>query len=238
MPPRPAPPSSSTKSNKYATNRLSAVYIGPNPISNSYHSSSSPSQPSHISARSPPVGNPDIPDLPEPPSPGGSSTGLPSPPATNSTGSGNGSTGDPTSVATHERERPVSLNSSSSSSSSLTAGGSAALTGAASHRKNGSVGSIASAASTARLDERSGDGEHGDVDDNDYDNFHNDGRMLGHGNHMHNEEDVEDGDDTARLDRRQPLGNTSNENVLALQRVRTLTERNRVVRIFSVVVVL
>jgi hypothetical protein len=138
------------------------------------------------------------------------------------------------------RERPVSLNSSSSSSS-LTAGN---LRGVAFHRKNGSVGSIASVATTVRLDEHNGlvgDGGDGNVanDDDDYDHSHNDGRVPVHDyqNHMHNEEEVEGGDDTARLDRRQPLGNTSNENVLALQRVRSLTERNRMVNFVVVVVV-
>jgi hypothetical protein len=228
MPPRPAPPSTSAKSKH--TNRISAVYIGPNPISNSYHPSSSP--PSHLSARSPPTSHPDIPDLPEPPSPGGSSTGsgLPSPPATNSTGSGNGSTGDPNSIAIRGRERPVSLNNSSSGGS---AGGSS-VGGVAFHRKNGSVGSIASTSTaTARLGEHGPLGDHGDVDNDDYDHSgsgsgsHNDDDdergVMQRGNH--NEDELEDGDDTARLDRRQSL----NENVLALQRVRSLTERNRMV---------
>jgi hypothetical protein len=171
---------------RHSTNRLSAVYIGPNP-----QPTSAPVQP-------------DIPDLPEPPSPVGSTgSGLPSPPATNSTGSGNGSTGDPNSIAVRGGGRPMSLNGSSSSGGSITRG-------EAYHRRHGSVGSIASSTSTAR---------HGDPElrhDADYGNSHNDETEL-----LGNQDD--DGDDTARLDRRQ------NDSVLALQRVRNLTERNRMV---------
>jgi hypothetical protein len=175
---------------RHSTNRLSAVYIGPNP------------QPTST------LHHPDIPDLPEPPSPVGSTgSGLPSPPATNSTGSGNGSTGDSNSIAVRGG-RPMSLNGSSSSSGGSIPTG---VRGEAFHRRNGSVGSIASSTSTARHDNEQL------RPDADYGNSHNDDTEV-FGNR---EED--DGDDTARLDRRQ------NDSVLALQRVRSLTERNRMV---------
>lgn len=113
------PPRPAQNRSSSSSNRLSAVYIGPSPI----------------------------PDLPEPPSP--TNSGLPSPPATNSTGSGNGSTGD-----------PVLLNAGPNAANDA------------------------------------------DVDDDD----------------IHEE----DGDDTARF----------NQNILSLQRLRSLTQRNRIVRCF------
>lgn len=152
---------------------LSAIYIG------------SVSKPSHI------------PDLPEPPpSPGaevssGSESGLPSPPATNSTGSG--STGDDTTNFGSVRQRPASYEAyssptphSSSSSHTLTS------------MHNGSPNN---SRTTTQIQEDDEDDEH----DNDNDE-----------------------DNTARLDRRRSLKDAS-ENLMALQRVKSLTQRNRMV---------
>ena len=131
---------------------------------------------------------PDLPE-PEPPSPSSSvssaKSGLPSPPATNSTGSG--SVGDPATIAF--RARPVSLHSNNSSAS----------TSSGNHH-------------TPVMSSREDTGAEGDFDDD-------------HDNENDNEND---GDDTARLDRRL-LGN-ENRSSEALQRVRSLAQRNRLVR--------
>lgn len=161
-------------SNKYRP--LSAIFLG------------SISTPSHIPA------------LPEPPpSPGaesnGSSSGLPSPPATNSTGSG--STGDDTTNFGSVRQRPVSY--SQTPPSPPETGGKTTST-----MSNRTYNTETIYRSTTNINE---DNE-GD-DDNDNDN--------------------DDGEDnTARLDRRRASKSPS-ENSLALQRVKSLTQRNRMV---------
>ncbi|KXN82343.1 hypothetical protein AN958_02673 [Leucoagaricus sp. SymC.cos] len=87
MPPRPI-----VKSRDRPT---SAIYIGAAPVPGSAPS------PAHASSSNEP-----LPDLPGPPSPVSSvGSGLPSPPATNSTGSG--STGDPASIALRRQSNPM-----------------------------------------------------------------------------------------------------------------------------------
>src|SRR5260221_338420 len=89
---------------------VSAVYIGKGDVSHSPSKEASHSPQLLVSS------SPALPELPEPPSPSSSigsvKSGLPSPPGTNSTGSG--STGDPATI----RERPISLHSNSSTSTS------------------------------------------------------------------------------------------------------------------------
>jgi hypothetical protein len=164
---------------------------------------------------------PSIPDLPEPPSPSSSAgsvkSGLPSPPATNSTGSG--STGDPATIAV--RNRPLSLHSNSSASTSSGSHNTIATPIRRSLDAN-YVKAPSSSRSSSRLADRSMDdsGVDGDFGD-DYDK-ENDNNDL-------------DGDDTARLDRKQLGGhtdksNTSNENKAALQKAQSLAQRNRLVR--------
>ncbi|KAF8157941.1 hypothetical protein B0H34DRAFT_797374 [Crassisporium funariophilum] len=202
MPPRPVL--------KVKQNRpLSAVYIGKGPAPNLQHLLQSPQQSSSYSS----IAEGDsLPDLPEPPSPSSSigsvRSGLPSPPATNSTGSG--STGDPATIAV--RERPLSLHSNSSAS---TSSGSHHTVSTPMKRSGNGVRSRSNS-SLAQYPDTSGDF------DDDYDNEKNND----------NENDL-DGDDTARLDRKL-LANADNgnhkgssENVLALQRVKTLAQRNR-----------
>lgn len=215
MPPRPVP----LLKQKHTANRLSAVYIGSNPGA-ANHTQQPSSSPSYFT--SPP--NPDtshIPDLPEPPSPGASSngSGLPSPPATNSTGSG--STGDPQTVAI--RERPLSFTSSSGSSTggslanntnTSTGGMLKGPTGGTLHR---SSSSISSASTSSHRQGRFDDGPYRrDIDNNiSYEHSHN-GSI-----------EDEEGDNTARLDLR---ALSANENVRALERAKSLTQRNRMVR--------
>ncbi|RDB14584.1 hypothetical protein Hypma_016443 [Hypsizygus marmoreus] len=212
MPPRPTPISRP----KHTANRLSAVYIGSNPATQSQLASSSPSY-----FTSPPnVDNSHIPDLPEPPSPGASSngSGLPSPPATNSTGSG--STDDPQTLLT--RERPLSFNSSSGSST----GGSFSLgpsmlkgsNGRTLHRSNSSISSVSTSSRPTEWQSRIEEEHHGE---------RNDVRADDHYEYSQNTIDDEEGDDTARLNLRHPRPSDSNENTLALQRVKSLTLRNR-----------
>jgi hypothetical protein len=55
----------------------------------------------------------------------------------------------------------------------------------------------------------------------------------GHGDFDDDNDNELEGDDTERLDRRHTV-KSSSENVLALQRVKSLTERNRMVRLLSV----
>lgn len=136
-----------------------------------------------------------LPDLPEPPpSPGaasnGSGSGLPSPPATNSTGSG--STGDDTANFGSVRRRPASLSNPPKSSYS---------TPPNANMLNGSYDNEINSRLTTNIKE--------DYEDDEIEND--------------NEED-----NTARLDRRRSL-KTPNENILALQRVKSLTQRNRMV---------
>lgn len=141
-----------------------------------------------------------IPALPEPPpSPGaesnGSSSGLPSPPATNSTGSG--STGDDTTNFGSVRQRPISYSHTSPSPPDTGARTSTML--------NGTHNTETIYRSTTNINEDYED----DDDENDNDN--------------------DDGEDnTERLDRRRSLKSPT-ENSLALQRVKSLTQRNRMV---------
>ncbi|KDR83053.1 hypothetical protein GALMADRAFT_221034 [Galerina marginata CBS 339.88] len=247
MPPRPAL--------KLRQSRpLSQVYIGKGATSPSLQdlsaNSSAYSYASLIESTSPPLG---LPDLPEPPSPGSSvgsgpsgsgvgvksGSGLPSPPATNSTGSG--STGDPATVALRggkgqEKERPLSHHSNTSSGASTdTYTYHAVGMPVNGNMKRSSVGpgggsrSRSSSRSSSRLgnvqmQDDGGQDARPDFDDdyNDKENDDND-----------NDGDL-DGDDTARLDRRLlTSGNdnmktkSSSENVLALQRVKSLAQRNR-----------
>ena len=107
MPPRPVP--------KVKQNRpISAIYLGKDANSHTLQSTASSS--SHTEAASS-----RLPDLQEPPSPtsstGSVQSGLPSPPGTNSNGSG--STGDPATVTL--RERSLSRHTRKSSMSSGTA---------------------------------------------------------------------------------------------------------------------
>ncbi|TFK71273.1 hypothetical protein BDN72DRAFT_856314 [Pluteus cervinus] len=205
MPPRPAL--------KLKQNRpLSAIYLGSSgdtALSSSLGSTSTP---------------PGLPDLPEPPSPGASisssGSGLPSPPATNSTGSG--STGDPASVAF--RQRHFSLNSLSSSGNSgginvfnLNESGSPTTM----HHANrpGSAQNDMRRSSGSRSSSRIG--RHGEDDDADDDEGLDDTNDIdGNDN---------DEDNTARLDRRPGLTKSSKENISALQRVKSLTQRNKMV---------
>ncbi|KAK2465431.1 hypothetical protein APHAL10511_002785 [Amanita phalloides] len=101
----------------------SAIYIGNGGISASTASTSgsnTSTTPTFTHRRTPSSSSipPGLPDLPEPPSPvlsnGSMSSGLPSPPATNSTGSG--STGDPASIAVR---RPAAYMRSNRSNSRL-----------------------------------------------------------------------------------------------------------------------
>ena len=204
MPPRPAIKARQARP-------VSAIYLGkassPNlqDLTNSPHFSSA--YPSLIDG-TPPA----LPDLPEPPSPtssvGSVKTGLPSPPATNSTGSG--STGDPATI----RERPVSLHSDSSASTT-----SSNQNTIAARSNNGR-----NSRSSSRLGNVSQEdlGVEGNFDD-DYDREND------------NDNDSNpDGDDTARLDikmmnNRNEKPRSSSDNVLALQRVKTLAQRNRLV---------
>ena len=130
---------------------------------------------------------PAIPDLPEPPSPSESS-GLPSPPASNSTGSG--SVGEGSTNAGSLRHRTPSSKSTNSGMS-------------------GGLGDRSYASSTSSK-KRSSYGE--DEDDAD--------------------ENENDEDHTARLsgDRRRSLSKGAPDNQVALQRVKSLTQRNRMVR--------
>lgn len=157
----------------------SAIYIGNGATNATTASSASTS--SH--KRTPSISNfpQSLPDLPEPPSPVlNNSSGLPSPPATNSTGSG--STGDPTSAAgAAPRRAPTSTPRTTRKTMT-------------SHHATNSVGEL----------DTEGDG------------------------------DFLDEDHTARI-RSAALGRhavaaASSENVAALHRVKSLAERNKVVR--------
>lgn len=131
---------------------------------------------------------PDLPRLPEPPSPEGSpiaETGLPSPPGTNSTGSG--SNGDDSTNAGGVRKRPSQR------------------TQPASDMQNGrSYG----ARSDTRQTHNSNPFDDDDMNDNENDE-----------------------DSTARFNhhRRQSTGPAPGDNLSALQRVKSLTQRNRMV---------
>ncbi|KAG2009663.1 hypothetical protein CC2G_012565 [Coprinopsis cinerea AmutBmut pab1-1] len=198
MPPRPAIKSKESRP-------VSAIYLGSSPnIGGSANNHitqiqhSSSSSSNYLANGVPP----NLPDLPEPPSPsssiGSEGSGLPSPPATNSTGSG--STGDPGSIAL--RQRPLSFASDSSASTS----GSSHRTLSERTHMHTTPSSIRSSSRQAHLhdDEPHHYGDH-DLDDDTNDL---------------------DGDDTARLDRRL-YGKSSNDNKSALQRVMSLTQRNR-----------
>lgn len=207
MPPRPV--------SKLREGRpVSAVFIGKGSGLNHNVQETSQSLPlSSVSLGTPPS----IPDLPEPPSPSSSvcsvKSGLPSPPATNSTGSG--STGDPATIAV--RNRPLSVYSNSSAS---TSSGSHNTVATPIRR---SLDVISSSRSSSRLDDHKMDdpGIDGDFDD-DYEKDND------------NDNDF-DGDDTAKLDRKQWIGDLdknkiSSENKAALQRAQSLAQRNRLVR--------
>lgn len=178
--------------------RNSAVYIGSD--SQLLLSSTPPSIPD---LPEPPPDDLDDPELDvEPPSPGGrsiTSTGshLPSPPATNSTGSG--STGDPGSVAFRQKPLPFGTQKKIGANST------------SNMLNEANVKAFHDAFS--RPHHRSGRTDDFDDDDDDYD--HNDN----------------DEDNTARLDRRLSVSSSreDNENEKALQRVKSLTQRNRMV---------
>ncbi|KAF8654682.1 hypothetical protein AX16_003472 [Volvariella volvacea WC 439] len=182
---------------------------------------------------------PSLPSLPEPPSPstsiGSTGSGLPSPPATNSTGSG--STGDPASISRKHNISIISLNSSTSSSGSgynvfgsagsdntinaVPRGGTIGSAAKAAHRSSmgalvvGGGGGRASRSSSRMGDDTDDDGLFDDPNDK---SFHDN-----------------DEDNTARVahDHRrqsqQPLNKSSSENIIALERVKSLTQRNRLV---------
>ncbi|KAH9480682.1 hypothetical protein JR316_0007282 [Psilocybe cubensis] len=189
---------------------VSAVYIGKGPSPSLQDLSNNASGYASLIDGTPPT----LPDLPEPASPvsshGSVKSGLPSPPATNSTGSG--STGDPATIAL--RQRPLSHHSNSSTST----GGATPV-------------ARSSSRSSTRSEDRLSDmkiedlgGVEGDFDD-DYDKE----------NDIDNESNF-DGDDTARLDRRllanknmseSDLRKSSSEHITALQKVKTLAQRNR-----------
>ena len=232
MPPRPTPIARS----KYNNNRLSAVYIGSNPsVAAAHFASSSP-----LAYTSPTIDGSSVPDLPEPPSPVGSDTGsgLPSPPATNSTGS----TDDTQTL--EDPERPLSFTSSSGSSTSTGGGSFSPKVLAASgpglssmrrgasgtrslHRSSSSISSVVSTTSrNGRFDEglsRSTNG--GDTPgDLDLERLHHNGQGEGSSHMTHDEEE---GDDTARLDLRRSIASTTDD---VLQRAKSLTQRNRMVR--------
>lgn len=128
---------------------------------------------------------PTLPDLPEPPSPGTSSnaSGLPSPPATNSTGSG--SVGEGSTNAGSLRHRTPSSKSNSSMSGGV---------GGKSYGYNKKRSSVIE--------------DEDDADENENDEDH-----------------------TARLsdDRRRSFSKDAPDNQAALQRVKSLTQRNRMV---------
>ncbi|KZP18936.1 hypothetical protein FIBSPDRAFT_863294 [Athelia psychrophila] len=137
-----------------------------------------------------------LPALPEPPpSPGadsdGSESGLPSPPATNSTGSG--SNGDDTTNFGSVRQRPASYSHPHPDTSESTPSMPSAI-------YNPEIRSR----STTNINE-----EQHMSDDDEHDNDFDDGE-----------------DNTAKMDKRRSLKG-SNENTMALQRVKSLAQRNR-----------
>lgn len=139
-----------------------------------------------------------LPALPEPPpSPGadsdGSESGLPSPPATNSTGSG--SNGDDTTNFGSVRQRPASYSHPHPDTSESTPSMPSAI-------YNPEIRSR----STTNINE-----EQHMSDDDEHDNDFDDGE-----------------DNTAKMDKRRSLKG-SNENTMALQRVKSLAQRNRMV---------
>lgn len=190
---------------------VSAVYIGKGDASNSG---------SNEASRSPQVStSTSLPELPEPPSPtysiGSVKSGLPSPPGTNSTGSG--STGDPATIAI--RKRPISLHSNSSTSTS-----------SGSHTTP-----VRRDASSSRSSSRLADHEDKPPADSRFDDDYD-------RDHEHEDDSNLDGDDTARLDRNllSPhsmdtlKSKSSSETKFALQRAKSLAQRNRLVRILCI----
>ncbi|THU81606.1 hypothetical protein K435DRAFT_863823 [Dendrothele bispora CBS 962.96] len=228
----------------------SAVYIGSDPLL-------------HKLASTPPG----IPDLPEPPdsferdfdnivegegdeyadeSENDRESGLPSPPATNSTGSG--STGDPASIALRGSRRVTTTTTTSASSSSAAKRTSNSIMLNENNVKTFHKAFSSNPNSTSTLSSRN------TMDDDDYDNsnIHNahvhetqqqqqqqqnqydlglgmdddDADLDGDG------DDCEEGEHTAKLLRRQSLRSptsttSSSDNSQALERVKSLTERNR-----------
>lgn len=201
MPPRPAAPSRQARP-------VSAIYVGKGASPNLHDLAKSP----HFASYPSLINLPDLPEQPRSPSPSSSAgspkSGLPSPPATNSTESG--STGDPATV----RERPLSLHSNGSASTSNSSHYTAETP------KNRSVNGSDSRSSSRQghvqdeVVEESADYD----DDYDKDNDH---------------ESNADGDDTARFDRRLLASNdhdkSSSENMIALQRAQNLAKRTRMV---------
>ncbi|TFK27559.1 hypothetical protein FA15DRAFT_158380 [Coprinopsis marcescibilis] len=202
MPPRPAIKARESRP-------ISAIYIGSSPnVVGSINAHVPQTPPPSSSASNNNNDNNDngatagLPDLPEPPSPsssiGSQGSGLPSPPATNSTGSG--STGDPGSIAIR---RPLSFASDSSASTS------------SSRRtidmKRNTSGSNTDTRQPQQSQQHEPQTPH--RNDDEYDDNYDDNEN--------------DGDDTARLDRLGRHAKSSSENSLALQRVKNLTQRNR-----------
>lgn len=176
---------------------------------------------------------PGLPELPETPSPsssiGSHKSGLPSPPATNSTGSG--STGDPATIVI--RDRPLSLHSNTSSGASTSTGSgtqpghtpSTPLTLKRSmalapilHNSQHGLGHSRSSSNTSTISRRGEDS--GDFDD-DYEKENE--------NNENDHESNFDGDDTARVDRRFLATATKDKEFDALERAKSLAARNRLV---------
>jgi hypothetical protein len=144
-----------------------------------------------------------VPDLPEPPSPGADSTssGLPSPPATNSTGSGKSTEDDDDTPNEETNPNPKQRPLSTASSSASTIKGSRA--GGGTNMLNGTYEKTFKAAFRGQ-----------DVEEEEEEaDFEEQGE-----------------DDTARLNLRNKDTKNSSENILALQRVKNLAQRNRLVR--------
>jgi len=175
-------------------------------------------------------------------------SGLPSPPATNSTGSG--STGDPATIRGESKtiSRPLSLHSNSSNGASTSTESYRQQHQQHMRRSTSSsinIGSMVSGNGNGRLQDVEMDGGGGEVGlegdyDDDYvkeDEIQRERREFDEPNdddddNADNESNVDDGDDTARMDRRfldRLQERSSTENVLALQRVKNLAQRNRMV---------
>lgn len=205
----------------------SAIYLG------SLSDNSNINLPSSIGSTDSPL----LPDLPEFPSPGASisskDSGLPSPPATNSTGSG--STGVPASAAA-PRPRALSFVSNASASSN-----SGRIGGSGSHEGGGGSSTMQHAGGSAhraapprtrgsgggsRSNSRQGrysEGNDADDDDEGYE----DPRHRELPPPQHDNED----DQTARIDRR--ARQQTSDNMLALQRVKNLAQKNKMVCVAS-----
>lgn len=183
---------------------VSAIYLG-NPANAAGSTNSHITQTPHSSSSASYLANGSsnaLPDLPEPPSPSSS---------IDSRGSGLPSppaTNSTGSGSTGDpgsialRQRPLSLASDSSASTG------------SSHRTLSERTPMPSVPSSVRSSSRQG-------------YLHDDERLSNHDDDEPDDNNL-DGDDTARLDRRLHV---TSENILALQRVKNLTQRNRMVRI-------